>query len=265
MARFYALRRERRQARHAAPRRGRRAVDRRPAAPARAAALRGPAAAAERRRPGGARASSSRVSARDARADRHVVGVFGTFPVPIAGKTGTAEKIVSIPGYPTGPPGGPGVVVRLRARRQPVDRRLRGDRERRPRRRRRGAGGAEGVRAVLRQARRRSSRRRPTDGVRGRRRPRPRAPPPPSRRGRSASSGSFAASTGCCSPRWPRSSASASGRSTGSRVTIRAEASPARQAVYVGGGRRRASSRLPRSTRTSTAASSGRSTSGRSG
>jgi penicillin-binding protein 2 len=26
-------------------------------------------------------------------------GVFGTFPVPIAGKTGTAEKVVSLPGY----------------------------------------------------------------------------------------------------------------------------------------------------------------------
>ncbi|HLM34408.1 MAG TPA: penicillin-binding protein 2 [Gaiellaceae bacterium] len=29
-------------------------------------------------------------------------GVFGTFPVSIAGKTGTAEKIVAIPGYPAG-------------------------------------------------------------------------------------------------------------------------------------------------------------------
>ncbi|MGH3049107.1 MAG: penicillin-binding transpeptidase domain-containing protein, partial [Gaiellaceae bacterium] len=26
-------------------------------------------------------------------------GVFGTFPVPIAGKTGTAEKVVTLPGY----------------------------------------------------------------------------------------------------------------------------------------------------------------------
>jgi penicillin-binding protein 2 len=30
------------------------------------------------------------------------VGVFGNFPVPIAGKTGTAEKVVHVPGYPTG-------------------------------------------------------------------------------------------------------------------------------------------------------------------
>jgi penicillin-binding protein 2 len=29
-------------------------------------------------------------------------GVFGTFPVPIAGKTGTAEKIVNLPDYPAG-------------------------------------------------------------------------------------------------------------------------------------------------------------------
>src|SRR3954462_5810939 len=29
-------------------------------------------------------------------------GVFGSFPVPIAGKTGTAEKVVHVPGYPNG-------------------------------------------------------------------------------------------------------------------------------------------------------------------
>jgi penicillin-binding protein 2 len=29
-------------------------------------------------------------------------GVFGSFPVPVAGKTGTAEKVVQIPGYPAG-------------------------------------------------------------------------------------------------------------------------------------------------------------------
>jgi penicillin-binding protein 2 len=29
-------------------------------------------------------------------------GVFGSFPIPIAGKTGTAEKVVPIPGYPAG-------------------------------------------------------------------------------------------------------------------------------------------------------------------
>ena len=27
-------------------------------------------------------------------------GVFGSFPVSIAGKTGTAEKLISLPGYP---------------------------------------------------------------------------------------------------------------------------------------------------------------------
>ena len=29
-------------------------------------------------------------------------GVFGTFPIAVAGKTGTAEKVVQIPGYPSG-------------------------------------------------------------------------------------------------------------------------------------------------------------------
>jgi len=29
-------------------------------------------------------------------------GVFGSFPVPVAGKTGTAEKVVNLPGYPRG-------------------------------------------------------------------------------------------------------------------------------------------------------------------
>jgi penicillin-binding protein 2 len=29
-------------------------------------------------------------------------GVFSSFPIPVAGKTGTAEKVVPIPGYPPG-------------------------------------------------------------------------------------------------------------------------------------------------------------------
>ncbi len=29
-------------------------------------------------------------------------GVFGTYPISIAGKTGTAEKVVNLPGYPIG-------------------------------------------------------------------------------------------------------------------------------------------------------------------
>ncbi|HSP71936.1 MAG TPA: penicillin-binding transpeptidase domain-containing protein, partial [Gaiellaceae bacterium] len=29
-------------------------------------------------------------------------GAFGNFPVPVAGKTGTAEKVVELPGYPAG-------------------------------------------------------------------------------------------------------------------------------------------------------------------
>jgi penicillin-binding protein 2 len=35
-------------------------------------------------------------------ADGTSSGVFGSFPVPVAGKTGTAEKVVNLPGYPVG-------------------------------------------------------------------------------------------------------------------------------------------------------------------
>jgi penicillin-binding protein 2 len=50
-------------------------------------------------------------------------GVFGQFPVPIAGKTGTAQKLIAVPGYPAplelnqswwcgyGPFGSPSLVV----------------------------------------------------------------------------------------------------------------------------------------------------------
>ena len=79
-------------------------------------------------------------------------GVFGNFPISISGKTGTAEKPTNVPGYPRPAQPEPVLVVRLRPDRQPVDRRLRRHRERRPRRHLGGAGGSEGVRAVLRQA-----------------------------------------------------------------------------------------------------------------
>ncbi len=42
--------------------------------------------------------------------------VFGNFPIPIAGKTGTAEKVVQPPGYAHPVHRGPVVVVRLRRR-----------------------------------------------------------------------------------------------------------------------------------------------------
>ncbi len=58
------------------------------------------------------------------------------------GKTGTAEKDVRLPGYPNAGEAEPVLVVRVRPHRQPVDRRLRGDRERRPRRHGGGPGGA---------------------------------------------------------------------------------------------------------------------------
>ena len=42
-------------------------------------------------------------------------GVFSNYSVPISGKTGTAEKVVQLPGYPSRPPRRPVVVVRLGA------------------------------------------------------------------------------------------------------------------------------------------------------
>ena len=79
-------------------------------------------------------------------------GVFASFPIPIAGKTGTAEKVVQLPGLPGRPHRGPVLVVRLRAGadRGAAHRRLRRDRERRPRVDRGRAGGAAGLREVLR-------------------------------------------------------------------------------------------------------------------
>ena len=89
------------------------------------------------------------------------VGVFGSFPVPISGKTGTAEKVVDGVlrdqswwcGY--GPRWGGKSAIALCV----------ADRERRLRRRGRRAGGAEGARGALRrQGERRSPRCPPTDG-----------------------------------------------------------------------------------------------------
>ncbi len=74
--------------------------------------------------------------------------VFGNFPITVAGKTGTAEKVVQPPGYaqPCSRTS-PGGAATRRPRRQA--RRLRRDRERRPRRHRRGADRPQGVRALL--------------------------------------------------------------------------------------------------------------------
>ena len=58
------------------------------------------AADAERRRPRGALDRPDGALRGDAlRRSGTSSGVFGAFPVPIAGKTGTAEKLVSLPGY----------------------------------------------------------------------------------------------------------------------------------------------------------------------
>ena len=72
--------------------------------------------------------------------------VFGQYPIGIAGKTGTAEKVVD------GVPDRHLLVVRLRPCRGPDARRLRGDRERRLRRRGGRAVGSPGLRVLLRQA-----------------------------------------------------------------------------------------------------------------
>ncbi len=52
-------------------------------------------------------------------------GVFGTFPYPIAGKTGTAQKVVQLPGTSFTAPREPVVVVRLWSDLQPEAGRLR--------------------------------------------------------------------------------------------------------------------------------------------
>ena len=96
-------------------------------------------------------------------------GVFGSFPVPVAGKTGTAEKVVNLPGYPLGHqedqawwcgwgPYDGGTYVTEDRLAPGADRRLRPDRERRSRRHSGGAGGAEGVRALVPGAGRRPGR-----------------------------------------------------------------------------------------------------------
>ena len=70
------------------------------------------------------------------------------------GKTGTAEKVVTLPGYPNPLELNQSWWCGYGPVRRPDDRRLRRDRERRPRRHRGGAGRAEGLRGVLPQARR---------------------------------------------------------------------------------------------------------------
>ena len=74
-------------------------------------------------------------------------GVFGGFLPPIAGKTGTAQKFVRLPGFRGS--AGPVVVVRLWSGGRREDRRLRRDRERRRGRSSGGAGRRAGLREVL--------------------------------------------------------------------------------------------------------------------
>ena len=77
--------------------------------------------------------------------------VFGSFPIPIAGKTGTAEEIVQPAGYSKPLLQDQSWWCGYRAHRheEARPRRLRRDRERRPRRDGRGAGRPEDLRALL--------------------------------------------------------------------------------------------------------------------
>ena len=76
-------------------------------------------------------------------------GVFANYPIPISGKTGTAEKVTQLPGYPVRPPRGSVLVVRMGTVRGRPTRRLCADRERRPWLRGSRSGRAQGVREVL--------------------------------------------------------------------------------------------------------------------
>ena len=229
--------RERRPAGDAAHRAGRRAADERPARRRRCCASSRrssrPRAASTRRR---SRPCSRGSTPARTRALGTSYGVFGQFPVSIAGKTGTAEKLITLPGYPNPVKLNQSWWCGYGPTDDPVDRRLRRDRERRPRRHRGGAGGAAGVRGVLPQARRdhdRTSRTDATDGDRSRRHPRTRPAEPLARRGRTGSS----ASPGrldwvLLGARRGRGRVTASGRSAGSPATTRAGAPrPARRST----------------------------------
>ena len=63
-------------------------------------ALPGEAAASDQGRPAGALRRPRRPLPGYARRGRHVVRGLRQLPGPVAGKTGTAEKVVPLPGYP---------------------------------------------------------------------------------------------------------------------------------------------------------------------
>ena len=158
--------RQRRQARHAAPRPGRRAAGGGGRAGGAGADLPGGAAEGDRGRPDRARGRARRPLRGDARRERHLVRRLRQLPGPGRGQDGHGGEGRQPPRLPRRPPRGPGLVVRLGSlRRQRLrqlarreadaDRRLRRDRERRPRRLGGGTGGAGGLRALVPRARRR--------------------------------------------------------------------------------------------------------------
>ena len=67
-----------------------------------------------RAKPGGAARRAGGAASRARTSFGTSYGVFGNFPVPIAGKTGTAQKVVTLPGDPRTRSREPVVVVRLR-------------------------------------------------------------------------------------------------------------------------------------------------------
>ena len=107
--------RERRQARDAARRCRTSSSRRRPGSRRGAAPLRRAAARADRRRPGRAPGRPRGPLRRRRTRDGTSYGVFGKFPIPIAGKTGTAEKVVNAARLPAPAQLRPVLVVRLRA------------------------------------------------------------------------------------------------------------------------------------------------------
>ena len=101
MARFYARDRERRQSRDAVRRLvGRAAQQRRLAAPIALKAFPPKPPQAIKVDPLALAVVRDGLYQATHDADGTSSGVFGSFPVPVAGKTGTAEKVVPLPGYP---------------------------------------------------------------------------------------------------------------------------------------------------------------------
>ena len=111
--------------------------------------IRRAAAAAGERRPDSAAVRPARSRRGDARVDRNVFGRVRELQGRHRRQDRLGREVRAREGLPEPAQAEPVVVVRVRAVRRADDRRLRGDRERRPRRHGGSAGGAQGLRAVL--------------------------------------------------------------------------------------------------------------------